>query len=82
MVSKFIKRGTNKENVWEHGNIGQFGQEQGNKDPPPPGDPLSSHIYIYIYIYIYISRRVLFLNDLHTYLHIHIHTFIYTYILY
>ena len=24
MVSKFIKRGTNKENVWEHGNIGQF----------------------------------------------------------
>ena len=26
MVSKFItcKRGANKENVWEHGNIGQF----------------------------------------------------------
>ena len=24
MVSKFIKRGTNKENVWDHGNIGQF----------------------------------------------------------
>ena len=24
MVSKFIKRGANKENLWEHGNIGQF----------------------------------------------------------
>ena len=24
MVSKFTKKGTNKENVWEHGNIGQF----------------------------------------------------------
>ena len=24
MVSKFIKRGTNRENVWEHENIGQF----------------------------------------------------------
>ena len=24
MVSKFIKRGINKENVWEHGNKGQF----------------------------------------------------------
>ena len=24
IASKFIKRGTNKENVWEHGNIGQF----------------------------------------------------------
>ena len=22
IVSKFIKRGTNKENVWQHGNIG------------------------------------------------------------
>ena len=34
MVSKFItcKRGANKENVWEHGNIGQFWK--GNKDPP------------------------------------------------
>ena len=38
MVSKFIKRGTNKEKLWEHGNIGQFWQgtrEQG----PPLGDP-------------------------------------------
>ena len=24
MVSKFIKRGTNKENVWEHGSVGQL----------------------------------------------------------
>ena len=40
MVSKVIKRGTNKENVWEHGNIGQFlkgAREQG----PPLGDPQS-----------------------------------------
>ena len=34
MVSKFItcKRGANKENVWEHGNIGQFWK--GKKEPP------------------------------------------------
>ena len=38
IASQFIKRGTNKENVWEHGNIGQFWngtREQG----PPLGDP-------------------------------------------
>ena len=38
MVSKFIKRATNKEHVREHGNIGQFwkgAREQG----PPMGDP-------------------------------------------
>ena len=41
IVSKFIKRGTNKENVWEHGNIRQFwkgAREQG----PSLGDP---HIF-------------------------------------
>ena len=27
MVSRFIKRGTNKENLWEHGNIEQFWKE-------------------------------------------------------
>ena len=38
MVSKFIQRGTNKENVWEHGNVAQFWKgtrEQGL----PLGDP-------------------------------------------
>ena len=37
MVSKFItcKRGANKENVWEHGNIGQFWK--GTRTPL--GDP-------------------------------------------
>ena len=42
MVSKFVKRGTNKENVWKNENIGQFWKgkrEQG----PPLGDP---HEYI------------------------------------
>ena len=37
IASKFIKRGANKENVWEHGNVGQCWKgtrEQGNKDPP------------------------------------------------
>ena len=35
MVSKFIKRGTNKENVWEAlGALGNFRREHGNKDPP------------------------------------------------
>ena len=41
MVSGFDKRGTNYENVWEHGNIGQYWKgtrEQG----PPPGRP--SHL--------------------------------------
>ena len=40
MVSGFDKRGTNYENVWEHGNIGQYWKgtrEQG----PPLGDPHS-----------------------------------------
>ena len=31
MVSKFIERGTNKENMWEHGTIGQFWK--GTKTP-------------------------------------------------
>ena len=38
IVSKFITRGINKENVWEHGNLGQFWKgtrEQGT----PLGDP-------------------------------------------
>ena len=41
IVSKFITRKTNTENVWEHRNIGQFWKgtrEQG----PPMGDPRSS----------------------------------------
>ena len=41
MVSGFDKRGTNYENVWEHGNIGQYWKgtrEQG----PPLGDPHQS----------------------------------------
>ena len=32
IVSKFIKQGTTKENLWEHGN--NFGREQGNNDSP------------------------------------------------
>ena len=45
MVSKFIKRGTNKENVREHWNIGQFSKgttEQG----PPLGDPHCSYAHL------------------------------------
>ena len=38
IASKFIKRGTNKENVWEHGNIGQFWKGTREKGPPL-GDP-------------------------------------------
>ena len=34
MVSKFIKRGTNKENVWEHGNTGQFWKGTREQGPP------------------------------------------------
>lgn len=36
MATKFFKRVTNKENMWERGNKGQF--LEGNKDPP--GRPL------------------------------------------
>ena len=36
MVSKFIKRGTNKENVWKRGNIGQFWKGTREQRPPPP----------------------------------------------
>ena len=34
MVSKFIKRGTNKENVWENGNIGKFWGGTREQGPP------------------------------------------------
>ena len=37
IASNFIKRGTNKKNVWEHGNIEQFWK--GTRTLPPPGDP-------------------------------------------
>ena len=38
IASKFIKRAKNKENVWEHGNIGQFWK--GTKEQGPSlGDP-------------------------------------------
>ena len=38
IASKFIKRAKNKENVWEHGNIGQF--LKGTKEQGPVlGDP-------------------------------------------
>ena len=38
IASKFIKRGTNKENVWEHGNIAQLWK--GTKQHGHPlGDP-------------------------------------------
>ena len=47
MVSKSIKRGTSKENVWEHGNIGQFWKGAREQGPPLPlGDP---HIRINLY---------------------------------
>ena len=39
IVIKFMKRGTNKENVWEHGNIRQFWkgkEEQGTSLGDPP----------------------------------------------
>ena len=39
MVSKFIKRGTNKENVWERGNIGQFWKGTREQRPPFPTPP-------------------------------------------
>ena len=38
IVSKFVTRGINKENVREHGNIGQF--RKGTREQGPPmGDP-------------------------------------------
>ena len=37
MVSGFDKRGTNYENVWEYGNVGQFWK--GTREQGPPGRP-------------------------------------------
>ena len=37
-MSKFIKRGTNKENVWEHGNIEQLWK--GTREQGPPWETL------------------------------------------
>ena len=39
IVSKFITRGTNTENVREHGNIEQFWKGTREQGPPPPGRP-------------------------------------------
>ena len=43
MVNKFITKGTNKENVWEHGNIEQFwkGTRTPLEDPPKGASHLS-----------------------------------------
>ena len=44
MVSKFIERGANKENMWEHGNIRQFWKGTREQGPPmgnPPYSPLT-----------------------------------------
>ena len=38
MASKIIKRGTNKDKVWEHGNIGQFWK--GTREQGPPWETL------------------------------------------
>ena len=43
MVSKFIKRGTNKENVWEHGSIEQFWK--GTREQGPPWETLLERIF-------------------------------------
>jgi len=40
VVSGFDKRGTNYENVWEHGNIGQFWK--GTREQGPPWETLLS----------------------------------------
>ena len=40
MLSKFIKRGTNKENVPEHENIGQFSKGTREQGPHPPWETL------------------------------------------
>ena len=46
IASKFIRRGTNKENVWEYGNIGQFWK--GTTEQGPPWETLSSPGEFYI----------------------------------
>ena len=46
IASKFIKRGTNKKNVWEHGNIGQFWKGTKEQRPPPPGRPSEASAFL------------------------------------
>ena len=46
MVSKFIKRGKTKENVWEHGNTGQFWKGTRTPYPPSLGRPSYSFFSI------------------------------------
>ena len=43
MVSKFIKRGTNKENGWEHGNLTRKFWKGTREQGPPLGDPHNTH---------------------------------------
>ena len=51
MVSKFIKRGTNKENVWKHGNMGT--REQG---PILEGNNIPK-LYQKVMLYQEVERR-------------------------
>ena len=51
MVSKFIKRGTNKKKVWEHGNIGQFCK--GTRTPFGRPSPSTENSIIFIPGYCY-----------------------------
>ena len=58
MVSKFIKRGTNKDNVWEHGNMGQFWK--GTRTPL--GDPLLPKAIICILLIVLLLSGVVTLR--------------------
>ena len=44
MVSKFIKRGTIKENVWEYGNIGEFWKR--TRPPYPQERPSMNNVLL------------------------------------
>ena len=36
MVSRYVKQGTNKQKLWEHGSTGQFWRETREQRPLPP----------------------------------------------
>ena len=57
ILIKFIKRGTNKENVWEHGNIRQFWKGKGEQAENLSGRPsILIHSEITIKLY-HVSHR-------------------------
>ena len=60
IASKFIKRGTNKENVWEHGNLGQFWK--GTREQRPPLETLNCMEFLCNFYAVTLNKFLFLMN--------------------